>query len=386
MQPAHKVSAAIHTDVRALPGMLDALRANPPSEGGVLSAYLPVRPVQVAGQAYLVRFREAAKEIRATLAEAEREEQRVFEAAAARIEQYLSEEFDPRHPGLVVFAAEDPDYLFAVPLPARPALEVVWDPLPALATLEAVLDDHERIAVVLCDQRHSRLFTVFLGEIEASEEFESEDPGKRTVAGIAGNYARHHRNQILRHVRRTAHAAVELLRRRPFDRLLLGGPDETRTLLRDELPRPLRARLAGILSVSLSASDAEVAEAAVRASEQIERAVEMDLVNDLVASATMPRTTLGLRPTLDALNDGRVYHLFVADTFAQTGGECAACGWLVAGSDLCPHCGAQPVPLADLRERLVDRALEQGARVETVSGDAAAVLMAHDGLGGRTRY
>jgi hypothetical protein len=386
MQSTHEIGPGIHTDVLALPGTLDFLRRSQPPAGGVLSAYLPVRPVQVAGQAYLVRFREACKEIRAELADVGRDEQRAFEAAAGRVEQYLGDEYEPRHPGLAIFTAEQADYLHAVPLPSRPALEVVWEPLPALATLEAVLDDHERVAVVLCDQRRARLFTVFLGNIEASQQFESDDPGKRTVAGIAGNYARHHKNQILSHVRRTAHATVELLRQHPFDRLLLGGPDEARTLLQDELPRPLRARLAGVLSVSLSASDAEVLDAANRAAEEIERTVEVELVDDLIASATAPRTSLGLRPTLDALNEERAYHLFIADAFAATGGECPACGWLVAGLDPCPHCGGQPEPLVDLRERLVDRALDQGARVETVSGDAGSRLMVHDGLGAWARY
>jgi hypothetical protein len=386
MHATREYRPGIHADVRALPKLLEWLRTSPPPAGGVLSAYLPVRPVQVAGQAYLVRFREACKEIRTALEGAGRDDQRAFETAAARIERYLADEFEPGHPGLAVFAAAPPEYLHAVPLPTRPALDVVWDPLPSLATLEAVLDDHERIGVVLCDQRRSRLFTVFLGDIEASEEIESEGPGKRTVAGIAGNYARHHRHQILHHVRRTAHATAELLRRRPFDRLLLGGPDEARTLLHDALPRPLRARYAGALAVSMSASDAEVLEAAVRAAEQIERAAEVELVDDLVAWATTPRTPLGLRPTLDALNEERVHHLLVADAFAAVGGECAACGWLTAGLDACPHCGEQPVPLPDLRERLVDRALEQGARVETVSGEAAALLMVHDGLGAWARY
>jgi hypothetical protein len=386
MQTTDDRGPGIHTDVMALPGMLAFLRTAPAPEGGVLSAYLPVRPVQVAGQAHLVRFREACKEIRAGLEGAGRDEQNAFETAAGRIEQYLSEEFEPRHPGLAIFAAGPPDYCHAVPLPTLPALEVVWDPLPALATLEMVLDDHERVAVVLCDQRRARLYTIYLGRIETSRDFESADPGKRNVAGIAGNYAGSHRNQVLNHVRQTAHATVELLRQHPFDRLLLGGPDESRTLLQDALPRPLRTRLAGLISVSLSASDPEILEAALKAAEEIERTVEQELVDELIESATAQRTTLGLRPTLEALNEDRVHQLIIAEGFDAIGSECPACGWLVAGLDPCPHCGGQPVPVPDLRERLVDRALEQGGRIETVSGDAGVLLMVHDGIGARVRY
>ncbi|MGE3598052.1 MAG: hypothetical protein AB7N70_21115 [Dehalococcoidia bacterium] len=386
MQRTDDRGPGIHTDVLALPVVLAALRAAPAPEGGVLSAYLPVKPVQVAGQAHLVRFREACKEIRAGLDGAGRDERNAFEAATGRIEQYLSDTFEPRHPGLAIFAAAQPEYLFAVPLPARPGLEVVWDPLPALATLEMVLDDHERVAVVLSDQRRARLFTIFLGSIETSEQFESADPGKRNVAGIAGNYAGSHRNQILSHARRTAHAAVELLRQHPFDRLLLGGPEESQSVLQNALPRPLRTRLAGAISMSMAASDAEVLAAALQAAAEIERAAEVALVDELIESATPQRAALGLHPTLEALNEGRIHHLIIAEGFDATGGECPACGWLVAGLDPCPHCGGQPAAVPDLREHVVDRALDQGARIETVSGDAGVRLMVHDGIGARVRY
>lgn len=48
--------------------------------------------------------------------------------------------------------------------------------------------------------------------------------------------------------------------------------------------------------------------------------------------------------------------------------------------------GVQLERVADLRERLIDRALEQAARVEFVSGEAADLLDEHDGIGAWTRY
>ncbi len=320
----------------AIPETLTLLRAAPLPAGGVLSAYLPVRPFQVAGQAYLVRFREACKDIRNALTDAARDERHTFEAAAARIETFLAEDFAPRHPGVAVFSAMETDYFHVVPLPARPVPAVAWDTAPLLGPLEEALDEHERIAVVLTDRRTARLFSIFLGEIEATEIVESNDPGKRTVAGWGGNYSRHYQHHVQGHIRRTAHAAVELLHRYPFDRLLLGGPDDARNLLQQSLPRPLRARLAGVLPVSLTAGDAEVLAAALAAAEQIERRVEVEMVDELIAAATTPRVALGLRPVFDALSGDRVHQLFIADAFAGEGGECSTCGRLVAGLDRAP--------------------------------------------------
>src|SRR3712207_6255003 len=55
------------TDVEVIPVLLRTLRESPPPDRGVFSAYLPAPPVQVAGQKYLVHFREECKAIRRDL-------------------------------------------------------------------------------------------------------------------------------------------------------------------------------------------------------------------------------------------------------------------------------------------------------------------------------
>jgi peptide subunit release factor 1 (eRF1) len=110
------------------------------------------------------------------------------------------------------------------------------------------------------------------------------------------------------------------------------------------------------------------------------------MVDELVAAATTPRAELGFAATTAALSEGRVRHLFVADSFAVIGGACETCGLLVAGFRDCPVCHIPTSQLGDLKEYIVQRAAEQGARIETVSGNAAALLSAYDGLGAWTRY
>jgi hypothetical protein len=71
-----------------------------------------------------VRFREECKAIREELQEAGRADRQAFETAAARIEEYLTGMPTARHPGLAVVAAEERGYLYAAPLPERPATVV----------------------------------------------------------------------------------------------------------------------------------------------------------------------------------------------------------------------------------------------------------------------
>lgn len=402
----------IHADVQAVPALLHHLRDRPPSDEGVLSAYLPVPPVQVAGQAYLVTFREQVKHIRAALEEAERNERRAFESAVARVEAYLTDEFAPGHPGLAVFATAQPGDLYVVPLPFMPAAEVTWDALPVLAPLEEALDEFERVAVAVFDRQRARLLTVYLGAIEDQQLLDNEPPAgtednewggvtrpgrRRHHASARGvppaarsrgmaeaRDANYEADRLMRHARRTGHALTEMLRARPFDRLLLAGPEEARAVLQQELPSPLRARYAGSFAVDANATDAMLREAVLEAAEAVERQVEVDAVNDLLEAGN--QAALGLPAVLDALFEHRVHQLLLADTFAGTVAACPRCHRLVTGTDRCPTCGGEPHPLPDPIEQLVGRVLEQGGRVEMLSGEAAARLMTHDGIGAWTRY
>jgi hypothetical protein len=401
--------SATHPDVLDIPRVLAILRETPPPTSGVLSAYLATPLVPMAGRAYLSSFREGCEALRASLAP---EAVASFEQAVARADAHLAAAFAPRRPGLALFVASEPGYFYAVPLPRAPIEEIAWGPLPALAALDAVLDDNERIAVALFHMGGARLFSIYLGAIEESQELTSDVPGQHSAGHWGGmvrthdarqsggsvgrgprgggmaaaRYARHHRDALHEHARDTAGALMDLLRRRAFDRLLLAGPPEPVSVLRDELPRPLRARLAGQLALAATASDAEVLEAAATAAESIERETVSRMVDELVAAATTARVALGFAATAAALSEGRVRHLFVADSFAVIGGECETCGRLVAGFRDCPVCTTPTRRLGDLREYVVQRALDQGARIETVSGNAAALLSAYDGLGAWTRY
>jgi hypothetical protein len=398
-----------HPDVLDIPRILAALRETSPPTSGVLSVYLATPRLPVDGRTDLSSFRRGCEALRASLAP---EAVSSFEQAVARADAHLAADFVARQPGLALFVGREPGYFHAVPLPNAPIEEIAWGPHPALAALEAVLDDNERIAVALFHMGGARLFSIYLGAVEESLEITSDVPGQhatglwggvvRTIDArqcgrgmgrgprgggmAAARYARHHRDALHEHARDTAAALMDLLRRRAFDRLLLAGPPEPVSVLRDELPRPLRARLAGQLALAATASDAEVLEAAATAAESIERETETRMVDELVAAATTPRVALGFAATAAALSEGRVRHLFVADSFAVIGGECETCGRLVAGFRDCPVCTTPTRRLGDLREYVAQRALDQGARIETVSGNAAALLSAYDGLGAWTRY
>lgn len=412
------VDAQIHTgivsDVLDLPRAIENLRKTPPPARGVLSAYIDTSVERVKGRAYLLAFRAGWKALQETLEFADPAERKAFEAAVAQADDFLLHRFVARYPGIAIFASGEPDYFFAVPMPNRPWPEFAWSPQPHIGQLVEALDEFERVAVALVDKSTTRLFTIYLGAIHAHESFETELPGRGGAADypfrvrsspprqdinvpgsmptgawsgmVQGRLERRHLERAMQHLRRTSRALMDLLRREPFDRLFLAGPEEARTLLAQDLPRPLRARLAGQFSLPMTASEAEIHQATIDAMEAIEREREREYVTQLLEQASTPNVALGLDAVLEAASMGALHHLFISERFKAEGSECEQCGRLVVGFDRCPSCGAPPTQSVDLRERLFVRGLEEGARIEVVKGQAAEMLDQHGGVGAFVRF
>jgi hypothetical protein len=179
---------------------------------------------------------------------------------------------------------------------------------------------------------------------------------------------------------------MEALRQRSFDRLLLAGPEESLSVLRRELPRPLALRLRGTIGIDMNASDAEVLKASLAAAENVEHQEEQRIVDELLESPTAARVVLGVSSTLSALADASVHLLILCENFADSGGVCRACERLLEDGQRCPACGGPVTPLASLREGMIRQALAQGAGVTTVAGPAGDRLRTRGGVGAWTRF
>jgi peptide subunit release factor 1 (eRF1) len=333
----------------------------------------------------LLAYRDRCRAARQTLAEADSSS---FDDAVRRVERYLVGEFTSHQPGVALFV-EGGD-IVVVRLPEAPSDTVIWDRQAEIAPLQAVLDNNERVAVVLFDTQRTRLFTVFLGQIETECSFEDRVPGKHATGGWfaleQARFERHRLDHLRRHAQRTVRELMHMLRERSFDRLLLAGPEESLTVLRRQLSRPLELRLSGTIGVETSASDTDVLKESLAVAENLERQEEQRIVDELLESPTAARVVLGLSSTLSALADASVYLLILCENFAEPGGVCSACDRLGAHGQRCSACGVEVTPLASLSEAMIRQALAQGARVTTVAGPAGERLRARGGVGAWTRF
>jgi len=99
--------------------------------------------------------------------------------------------------------------------------------------------------------------------------------------------------------------------------------------------------------------------------------------------------TLGLHPTLEALNAGQVHTLYLLTSFTLPGGKCRRCGSLVlihppGGSSIsCPLCKGE-LKIVDLAEEMMRSVLCQDGEVKWVEENE--VLKDHDGVCASLRF
>ena len=259
---------------------------------------------------------------------------------------------------------------------------------PAVSQLAAILDEQERYGVLILDKERARLLSVYLGEVEDEITLKSRYSGRTAAGGWSqARYERRREGQLHTHVMKAIDALAREQRRRGFDRILIGGPDEARAALLGALPRGLRSRVSGTFSCELSASDQTVLKRTRKLMEAAERDAEETMVGHLLAAAKSGgQATIGWEETLPALLGGRVHKLVVVDRLRHRGRSCVG-GHVAAGrARVCSRC-QEPVGAShDLTEAAVGAALDTQASVEMVRGSAAQRLRREGGIGAVLRY
>jgi hypothetical protein len=365
----------------------------------VLSVYVDARPGTLRTASIDIKNRITELE-RRIAGDGSQERSRAIREGIARLEAEIDRLTDPEEPGRgrILFAAMTDGWLRCVstqlPLPNR----VVLDRGPFIHPLLELLDEGAPAGVVLASRTKARLLEWRLGELIPLQEIQAEAPRPRHErSGPVGSRpaSRHgtptgeqrnarERDLASRFFERVATAASRLARERGWDRILVSGGEQHTDSLVAALPAALRAtalrdhRL--LVRLDLATVEAIVTERV--------RAAHAELENQLIGRVREQAhgagaAALGLSEVVGALNQARVAHL-VYDPSVRYRGSVAGDGTLYAEDEtaLTPAATADP----RLTERMVERALETGARVSPVEGAAADGLAETDGIAAVLRW
>jgi peptide chain release factor subunit 1 len=358
----------------------------------VLSVYLHLERSNGANAAHamLTKLRQMLKTIEQALPEHDRND---FYADTESVLQKMSAH-QLRGQSVAIFCDVSENFWRIYDLNAPVRNQSWWEETPHVRPLLELIDEYERFGVILSDKTHTRLFTVFLGEIEEQHEAFAAVEVKhgKTLARdrlrSQSNMQRKSEMHAQWHLKHVAEMMDRLVNAHGLDRLVLAGPVAATGELRHLLPKRLRSRVVGALMLPVQATAPQVLQETLKIEEKVERAAEIELVDELLTAAAKKMPAFqGLLQALKAVKEKRIWQLVYAEGFNPHGKECLSCSILFPDDyESCTDCGGSLRPLDDLIERMAEKVIATGGKTEMVRGVAAQRLQSHGGMGAFLRY
>jgi len=309
----------------------------------------------------------------------------------------------PQGRGLVIFAAEGLWDVRLLPFPLRNRVRYGR---PDVLPLLWAVDEYEPYAILAVNRERVLLLVAYLGGVAVAEadRLELDTRHWRFKAGRQPSFTRATGTGASRGTQRdtfdarvgeqrrrlwlgAAGAAARWLQETGTDRLIIAGPEEATHAVRQLLPEAAQRKLVAVVPVRSDADAEEIHRVTVPVALSEEHRRERALVEDILARApAQAGTVVGLRPTIDALAREQVLTLVADPAVDAAAAQCTQCGFVTAdATPACPVCGGA-MERTSLSQVLPLLARRSGARLELVTGEAAAMLQAQGGIGAVLRY
>ena len=266
--------------------------------------------------------------------------------------------------GVAVFSSTAANLFETLRLPRSVGSRVAIGHSPLVGPL-ARLERRERWCVALVSRRDARIFRGSSDGLREIEQIHDVVFGQHDQGGWSqARYQRGIEKEKDDHLKHTAEALMKHFKRRPFQRLIVGGPREVAADFESKLHGYLSERVAGRIEVDVdTASPDQVLKKAQPLFEELEEEREAAALERLGEG----RAAIGLQDVLQALNERRVECLVVDERFGALGTSCPECGWLGPdGERTCPVDGREVEQLEDLTEAAIELTLQQSAEILAV--------------------
>ena len=366
-------------------GRLRSLAELRPEKGRVLTVFLNLDPSQFATGAAratainsLMNEAAAAAESEDGLDHAERE---ALERDLARVRETLDRP-DLAEGGthaIAVFACDAAEALELVRLPHPTDSRVVIDRRPYLEPLVQI-GAPERWCVVLVSRNQGRIFLGAGDALEETDRIEDDVHQQHDQGGWSqARYQRSVEKEKIDHLDGVSDIVFSRFKRRPFDRLVVGAPEELVAQFEDRLHPYVRERLTARVTLDVENSTLdEVRAAAATVMEEATKQREREALDRMAQGLGQAGNgAVGLADTLTAVTQMRVEILLLQEGLSAPG---------YVGED--GSVSAEPVDgyerVDDVIEPAIERVIEQSAEVLFVR--AYDDLGEHGGIGAVLRF
>lgn len=302
-----------------------------------------------------------------------REERLSLRGDIARIRDAVSSE-RWRAGTIAIFTCSGRDWYAEVQLPQPVADRVVVDATPLARPMLAVLGEHERCLVAVVDRASAWLWELYQDEVHELDRFRDRQLRRSNYAAGFAEYRIHNKADELakRHYRHVTEVLGELLQPGGYDQLIVGGHEYEVPEFLQQLPRDLRAQVAGTFSVDPgTASVAEIRGHAAAIAACHERERDQRLAGQILAKAAMGGlATVGLGSCLWAGSVRSIQTLLVQQDATAAGVVCDVSGWLALSGDTCPLCGNLTRRTPDVVDELVQAVITESGAVHHIGPDS----------------
>jgi peptide chain release factor subunit 1 len=363
-----------------------------PDGARVLSLFLNLDPSQFG------TARARATEINSLLDQAERrvrdgddlnhEQEQALRNDVERARDFFTgADFEGAH-GFALFLCGPADLFESVKLPRPIDTRACVDDSPLVEPL-AELGMRGTWAVLLVNRQVARMLRGSPERLDELPPIRDEVHRQHDQGGWSqARYQRSVDKEVQDHLKHTAEVVFRRFQRSPFQRMLLGGPEEILSDVEQRLHPYVRDRIAGRVKVDVENTNPEtVRTAAAPVMEEVDRAREREALDRLEeAVGAGGRGTAGLDDTIAALNERRVETLLLVEGLSASGVLCRGCGWVgVQELSRCPADGGELERRDDVIENAIELAILQSAEV-LVARHHGDELERHGGVGAILRF
>jgi peptide chain release factor subunit 1 len=337
-----------------------------------VSLYLDVNPATNPKGDYLIWFK---NEMKRTAGSLDKSVLKAVEKDLLAMEAYIQGNKREFKKGLAIISSRENDFLRTYHLSVPLRNELVVNRSPYINPLMDVLERYRRYAVLIVDKESARIFVVHLGEITEYGELHTDDvPGKHKKGGwyalSQNHYERHIDYHVGLHLKDVAGRFERFLMGEEIDRLVFGGSEDAIIRSRELLPGTISEKIIGTFSAGMFENNAGILSKVEPVLSAYERNLEEETLTELIQKAMkQERAAVGLENVLRAVQEGRIMKLVLERDFRSDGLRCTGCGALTTRKiEECLYCGGALETVSHIVDFAVQKAVEQGAEVEVVSG------------------
>lgn len=369
---------------------LAAFRAE---QGCAVSLYVGLEPSEVPTAGDL------ASHVSSALASAERrlqerrdelghDERGALERDLERIGGWFESEFSREGvQGVAVFASGLDDFFLPLTLPSPVQDEARIGAQLYLAPLVRLVGVGDSALVAYVGRERGDVYRLRAGQLTPLVDESAEVPGRHGQGGWSqARYERHIETVVDRHLRDVADALDRCVRTLGDVRVVLAGPEETRSGFEDLLSPEARGALVGWVAAEAHVDAPGLLEVARPLLDEWRAGHEESLLDRWREEAARSgRAATGWDETLQAASDGRVELLLVQEGSDSPAYVCPQCGRAQAADGSCPLDG-ETLQQADTGLDLaVHHTLTHGGTVEVI-GDERRDLEPVGGVAALLRF